>query len=121
MRYLIYSLIFISLSACQPTPEKSAGVDIDKATFTQMMDQAETVVLDVRTPGEIVQGKINGAIEIDFKGPDFEQKIAELDKNKTYLVYCRSGGRSSNTCDLMEKKGFKKVHNLLGGYSKWSN
>jgi len=72
----------------------------------------------VRT-GEVAQGMIENAIQIDFNASDFESKIAALDKDKEYLMYCRSGNRSGRACKMMQKKGFKNLYNLEKGYSAW--
>ncbi len=72
------------------------------------------VLLDVRTGMEVKMGTLPGAIHIDVTSLSFNQKIAKLDKSKTYFVYCRSGNRSNNACQIMHKQGFD-VRNLLGG------
>lgn len=77
------------------------------------------VVLDVRTPGEIKNGKIKGAKELNVTSPKFIKGLDDLDTSKTYLVYCRSGSRSKNACRVMGKKGFEKLYNLDGGYMNW--
>ncbi|MEQ8425755.1 MAG: rhodanese-like domain-containing protein, partial [Cyclobacteriaceae bacterium] len=59
------------------------------------------VILDVRTRGEVAQGYISGATNIDFRGDDFEERLNALDKEATYFVYCGSGGRSRQTADRM--------------------
>jgi len=86
------------------------------------VDHPDLMILDVRTPKEIAGGKIDEkAIEIDFKADSFEKKINDLNRDKTYLVYCKSGGRSSKTANMMIMAGFKNVYNLEGGYSEWSS
>ncbi len=52
-------------------------------------------------------------------GSSFAQKVAALDKDKTYFVYCRSGNRSGNACEMMSKDGFKNLYNLSGGMMNW--
>lgn len=94
------------------------NIDIDE--FEKMMVGKDIVVLDVRTPPETAQGMIEGAIEIDIKNPDFVQQIQKLDKDKTYLIYCRSGRRSVTACNIMAEQGFSKLYNMLGGYNAWS-
>lgn len=101
------------------TEVQQGRIDIDVAEFKNKMKEKDIVILDVRTPEETVQGKIEGTIEIDVLASDFPEKIKELDKDKTYLVYCRSGRRSVTACDIMEKEGFKKTYNLLGGFNAW--
>jgi rhodanese-related sulfurtransferase len=98
---------------------KSVMEDIDTATFKSKIGSENHVLLDVRTAEEVAQGSIEGAEVIDFYGDDFRQKIEALDKDKTYLVYCRSGGRSGKTCKMMQEIGFTNLYNLEGGYSNW--
>ena len=79
------------------------------------------VILDVRTPEEAALGRISEkGLEIDFYGDNFNEKLNELDKNHTYLMYCRSGGRSGKTMKIMGEQGFKNVNNLKGRYTAWS-
>ena len=77
------------------------------------------VILDVRTPEEYVEGHIANSLNIDFKSDTFREDVDQLDKNKTYLVYCRSGVRSAGARDTMEELGFKEVYNMEGGILDW--
>lgn len=80
----------------------------------------DAVILDVRTQDEVDEGMIDGAKHIDiFLGQGFLDEVEKLDKSKNYYVYCRSGGRSAQACQLMEQKGFETTYNLLGGYTAW--
>jgi rhodanese-related sulfurtransferase len=95
---------------------------INQQDFKAMQSKPDLVVLDVRTPGEVSEGIINGAtMFLDYNSSDFEQQLDALDKSKTYLVYCRSGNRSGKACHTMLDKGFKQVYNLEGGISAWSD
>jgi rhodanese-related sulfurtransferase len=76
-------------------------------------------LIDVRTPMEVQQGAIKQHRMINLQAPDFKQKISKLDKGKTYVVYCRSGGRSSRACGIMADMGFEELYNLKGGYRAW--
>jgi phage shock protein E len=97
-------------------PIKNVSVE----EFKRAMDSIQNeVVIDLRTPEELKQGKIAGAIEIDYFGADYESAISQLDKNKTYLLYCAGGGRSSETAELMYKMGFGNLYNLEGGFNGW--
>jgi rhodanese-related sulfurtransferase len=77
------------------------------------------VVLDVRTPQEYTDGHISKALNIDVNSPDFKDSINKLDKNKTYIVYCRSGARSNTARSIMEESGFNHVINMKGGITDW--
>ncbi|MCS7085582.1 MAG: rhodanese-like domain-containing protein [Bacteroidia bacterium] len=72
--------------------------------------------IDVRTPQEYASGHIKGCLHIDVLSKDFDKAVSKLDKNKTYYVYCASGGRSENAVDRMIKLGFTSVYNV-GGFS----
>lgn len=83
-------------------------------------DNENAVILDVRTEGEWNEGIIPGAINIDiYKGQGFIYKLDELDKTKKYYVYCRSGARSGQACNIMQQLGFENTYNLTGGIMEW--
>jgi len=78
----------------------------------------EFEILDVRTPGEYADGHINNALNLDFTATSFRDSLEKLDRNKTYMVYCRTGNRSSQAVNIMDELGFKKVYHL-GGIVDW--
>jgi rhodanese-related sulfurtransferase len=94
--------------------------DVSPDEFKKLMDEKPGIVLDVRTPGEISQGKIPGAVEIDIMAPGFEDKVKELDKTKPIYVYCKAGGRSANASEKLVNFGYKDVYNMMGGYDSWN-
>ena len=74
----------------------------------------------MRTEAEVADGIIENAIHVDiYKGQEFISEIEELDKNKNYYVYCRSGNRSGKACNIMEQLGFDNAYNLEGGILEW--
>ena len=79
----------------------------------------DLVILDVRTPDEFNDGHIEGAIMLDFYAADFAQKIAELDPDVPYLLYCNSGNRSGQTALFMDELGFTDVADVDGGIQAW--
>lgn len=99
---------------------KAPYTNLSNAEFKAMMGGGNVVLLDVRTPAETAQGKIEGALEINISSPDFANKIAALDKDKTYLVYCRSGARSARACDMMSDAGFGSLYNMKSGFMNWN-
>jgi len=85
----------------------------------QMKSNSNMVLIDVRTPGEIAEGKIGEALEIDYRSNNFKDRITNLDKSKDYVVYCKSGGRSKKATDIMMEMGFENLNDLAGGYTTW--
>tara|TARA_B100000508_G_scaffold141091_1_gene146301 strand:+ start:27853 stop:28161 length:309 start_codon:yes stop_codon:yes gene_type:complete len=80
----------------------------------------DAIILDVRTPQEWAEGIIPGAEKLDFlDSSNFMNEIKEMDKDKNYFVYCRSGNRSGQACQIMDQLGFKGAFNLIGGMMEW--
>ncbi|MEO1068805.1 MAG: rhodanese-like domain-containing protein [Cyanobacteria bacterium J06638_6] len=77
------------------------------------------VILDVRTPAEFATGHLSGAVNLDFHSPTFQADLAQLDRQKTYLVYCRRGIRSDRARAMMVDLNFRQLYDLLGGLSRW--
>ena len=86
----------------------------------QLENDDNSVILNVRTEAEFEEGYIPGAVQMDiYNGAEFLQFAKELDPEKNYYVYCRSGGRSAQACMLLNSVGVKNSYNLLGGFSEW--
>lgn len=83
-----------------------------------LLKQTPTVfLLDVRTLGEFMQKRIAGAhlIPID----QLQNRIAEIPKNQTILVYCEVGSRSELVAGYLTRLGYPEVYNLSGGIMAW--
>ncbi len=77
-------------------------------------------LLDVRTPEEFNEGHIPQASLMDIRqAANFMEEIQSLDASKNYYVYCRSGARSAQACQLMNQSGIETTYNLLGGFIEW--
>ena len=86
----------------------------------QLNTDENAVILDVRTQEECNEGIIPNAIIIDIhKGQEFINQIDQLDKSKNYYIYCRSGSRSEQACNIMSQMGFQNNYNLMGGMMQW--
>ena len=80
----------------------------------------KSIVLDVRTPEEYDQGFIKNSINLNIHDSQFfMDEINKLDKKNSIYIYCRSGARSFQACELMSQFGFEKVYNLEGGILDW--
>jgi len=134
MKLFLTLVVFLSLTACSNGQSKEGSkrsvqeeqlvigqyIDADAATFRKLWQEKKGIVIDVRTPGEFEQGHLPGAREIDFLSDDFVENISKLDKDTTYLIYCRSGHRSHQAGTKMKELGYKVV-NLEGGFLQWEN
>ena len=98
-------------AAAQPAP--TAAINTPKAK--ELLKQPGTQVLDVRTAPEYMLGHLQPAQNLNVNDDNFAQQVAKLDTGKTYVVYCRSGKRSSKAADIMYEHGFRHVVNG-GGY-----
>lgn len=94
--------------------------NINAEEFAQLKEIENHVVLDVRSPQELIDGEVPGYLMINFFDASFKEEIAKLDQDKTYLVYCRSGNRSGQACALMSQMGFQNLCNLVGGIGAWN-
>ena len=83
----------------------------------ELVKSKEYCVLDVRTDGEYERGAYKNCIHIPLD--EIRNRLEELDENKTYLVYCRTGLRSYIACRILLQNGFK-VENITGGYYFYS-
>ncbi len=75
----------------------------------------DLVILDVRTPEEFTQDHLPGAILVNFNSPGFAQEVQKLDPNKTYFLYCHSGGRSSQAIPVLLQAGIHRIYHLQRG------
>jgi len=104
--------------------DKTATIEdiTPQEAFTLIQDNQgnpDFVIIDVRTPDEFAGEHIENATNINFYSETFRNMLNNLDKNKTYLVYCRSGGRSGSALDIVAELNFREVYNLLGGINQW--
>ena len=96
---------------------QSESQNLNWQEFQSKASSDNAVVVDIRTAGEYNAGKLfpDALVDFDYYESDFEQKVSELDKDKTYLIYCRSGNRSGKSIQIFEKYGLK-VYDLDGGH-----
>ena len=100
---------------------QATGNHMAASDFSTALKKPGTIVLDVRTPAEFAGGHLPKAQNIDLEGADFATRIAALDKNATYAVYCHSGKRSNAAMEQMAAADFKHVYDLAGGIVAWQS
>ncbi len=132
---MLIALITLSalVTGCADTPEETS--ETTAATSQQIIkditsveayalivsNQSNTdfVIIDVRTPQEFAEGHIENAVNIDFNSISFEEDINNLDKDKKYLIYCRTSRRRAGARDIMRELDFREVYHMTGGIEDW--
>lgn len=115
---LISAAISIYYTQINP-PNKNIGygdVTVEEAR-TLIEYKPNLIILDVRTQGEYDDSHIEGALLIPIV--ELEGRLDELSKDKEILVYCRTGNRSSNAVNILEKNGFIKIYHMNNGINAW--
>ena len=123
-RQLATMVMAVLLLALAAAPAAATLQDLSPAQFKSMLEQhrddPEVVLLDIRTPAEFRQGHIRGALPLDYYARDFVDRLKALDREKTYLIYCRSGNRTGRSLAIFDKLGFSKVYQLQTGLVGWA-
>jgi phage shock protein E len=98
----------------QDVPHVTAE-DVKKA----IDNKEECILLDVRTEGEFVRGKILGSINLPVDKVDCDIQKIVPDKSAKVYVYCLSGSRSIHAVDSMIKLGYTNVFDMSHGLLAW--
>ena len=120
--YLLLSLVilFAVSSRCLGTTTEKPEINyttISVQDTKMMIDSSDVFILDVRTQEEYDAGHINGSTLIPVQV--IETRLDEIPKDRKILVYCRSGGRSSEASQILIKNGFEEIYNMNGGIDDW--
>ena len=118
---LISAIAIAGCTATEQTQQKIVKISASEAykLIEKNRGNPDFVIIDIRTPQEFSMGHIENAININFYDPDFKQKLSKLDKDKTYIVYCRTGHRSGLAMPVFRELGFKEVYEIDGGILAW--
>ncbi len=88
--------------------------------IAQLKEDENAIVIDARRPDEWVEGIQENALMMNIMDlGTFQQQACQLNPNKNYYVYCRSGVRSLKACEELERLGLDITYNLLGGMLDW--
>ena len=98
--------------------EIMADYDITPLQLKAMMDaDADLYVLDVREAHEIAICAIDGTVKIPLG--QIAQRYPEIPNDRTVVVHCKMGGRSAQTVEFLQSKGYSDVKNVAGGMVRW--
>lgn len=123
MKRIVLFIVLICIGGCASGNTDMNIIDVDAKEAYELINshQNDLIILDIRTESEYLNGHIKEAINIDFYSKDFRDKLSKLDREKTYLLYCRTGNRSSKAISDFRELGFKKIYHLYSGISDWYN
>jgi rhodanese-related sulfurtransferase len=120
MKYLLHLCISVLILTSCGSGQSQGVTKVDKTALQEMLDNdPQIILLDVRTPDEVANGKINDALNLDWYEDSFKSSVEKLDKSKPVVVYCMSGMRSAAASEFLLTAGFEKVYDLDGGYLSW--
>ncbi len=105
-----------AIAACDSNETDAApgAYTVSPTDAVAMIESGDRTVIDVRSPGEFAQAHVVGALNIDVEGPDFADRIAELDPDEPFLVYCQSGRRSALAAEQMAEAGIADIADAGG-------
>ena len=87
------------------------GCQKQMSELDKIVEENNYIIVDVRTESEFETGHVKDAINIPVETID---PSVNLDKNKTIIVYCRSGRRSASAASMLKQYGYKVYD--LGAY-----
>ena len=118
---LLFAVAMAGCLTAEQSQQKTVRISPDEAfmLIQENKNNPDFVIIDIRTPEEYKTGHIENAININFYDPDFKQKLSSLEKDKTYIVYCRTGYRSGLAIPIFKELGFQKVYEIDGGIVEW--
>jgi rhodanese-related sulfurtransferase len=130
---ILLTLVVFLISKITNLGPQTAGVEdinmtdntviktIDSNEFFGLTDNTSNILLDIRTSEEFAQGHIKDAENIDYYSRNFKDELGKLKKDNTYLIYCKTGNRSSTAIKIFKALGFTSVYELEGGLEAWSS
>ena len=114
-RTIFFSLLLVY--SCQIFESTEISV-ISDAQFTEIQD-ADYILVDVRTAEEYESGHIQDAVNFDFYSESFQNDILSLDNSESIVLYCRTQNRSTKTANFLKENGYKEITVLAGGITSW--
>ncbi len=95
---------------------------IDKENLQGLIkENKDLVIIDVLSPKSYAENHIKGAVNIPYNKISEEKVLEQLDKNKTYVLYCANKRCKASTgaAKILLKHGFRKVYDYENGLAEW--
>jgi sulfur-carrier protein adenylyltransferase/sulfurtransferase len=109
---------FCGIPQANAAEQENSVPEITVSELKEKMDTDEGIsVLDVREPHEYEVANIG--VRLIPLG-ELPERLAELDRDGSYAIHCKTGSRSARAVELMRDAGFEDVYNVKGGITAWS-
>jgi rhodanese-related sulfurtransferase len=118
---VVLTIMFLILSSENCRSQTYEEVIPEEAHYIiqEQKDNADFVILDVRTPEEFARERIEGSVNIDIRAENFREEVEGLSREKIYLIYCRTASRSERAFTIFKELGFREVYHMLWGIKGW--
>ncbi len=114
------TVVLAALTSCSASGEADeAAADAPRVQPAEALERIDdgARIIDVRTPEEFDTGHVEGALNLDIQSDDFMDELDDLDRDDSFVVYCRTGARAATATDHMLDLGFTEVVNA-GGFDE---
>jgi rhodanese-related sulfurtransferase len=111
--------VFGLILGCSNSVQTQGIHHLSSDQAAELMENNTIVVLDVRTPGEFLEGHIKDAVLIPVQVLNTDYIKILNNKKDPILVYCRSGNRSVTALKILSDNGFEKLYHLKNGIKGW--
>ena len=113
----VYVALLTLLVACAPV-ERGGDLSVE-AVHAMLSSDTSTMLVDVRTAEEYRAGHLRNCTLMDFYQADVRARLRALPRDRSIVLYCRSGRRSADAKRYMDSLGYTRVYNMLGGIVAW--
>lgn len=113
----VHVALLTLLIACAPA-EHGGDLSVD-AVRAMLSRDTTTMLIDVRTAEEYRAGHLRNCTLMDFYQADVRVRLRALPKDRSVVLYCRSGRRSADAKRYLDSLGYTRVYNMLGGIVAW--
>ena len=112
---LLLIFLFLTISCNFLTQE----INFISSSDLNELEEAEYILIDVRTTDEYQSGFIQNAINIDYYSEMFNSDILSFEKDSKIILYCRTNNRSAKSANLLLDNGYRDINVIEGGITSW--
>ena len=116
-RWLPIALLAAVMFLVLRSPAAGDGAVSPAQAASMIKEKKDLQLIDVRTEAEYADGHLAGAKLVPVQ--EIDKRLAEIDKQKPVLLYCRSGHRSGNALKILQDKGYTQAKHIEGGIKAW--